>query len=72
MIPDFMTWAQYFAVYTAALTLKHPERLLILMVYLSETAKNAKKFKWPSWVIYDQNYVSARDGNQGRDQLGGY
>ena len=56
VIPDFTTWAQCFAVYTAALTLKHPERLPSLMAYLSETAKNAKKFKWPSWVIYDQNY----------------
>ena len=56
VIPDFTTWAQCFAVYTAALTRKHPERLPSLMTYLLETAKNAKKFRWPSWVIYDQNY----------------
>ena len=26
------------------------------MAYVLDTAKNAKRLKWSSWVIYDQNF----------------
>ena len=56
LIADFPSWVQCFSVYTAAMAMQHPQRLPSLMAYQSQTAKHAKKFKWPSWVIYDQNY----------------
>ena len=33
-----------------------PHRILELMAYQTEIAKCAKKFKWPSCVIYDINF----------------
>ena len=56
LIADFPSWAQCFAVYVAAMAAQHPQRVPNLMAYLFQTAKHAKKFKWPSWVIYDQNF----------------
>ena len=76
IIPDFTMWAQCFAVYMAALTMKHPQRLPNLMTYMMETAKNARKFKWPSWVIYDQNFrqemAARRETNWARIEPGMY
>jgi len=39
-------------VYVAAMAAQHPQRVPNLMAYLFQTVKHAKKFKWPSWVIY--------------------
>ena len=33
-----------------------PERAQGLMAYMAEIAKASVKYKWPSWVIYDQKY----------------
>ena len=55
-IPDFITWAQCFALYTAALVQKQPSQAADLMGYFFLMANNAKKFKWPSWLVYDQNF----------------
>ena len=36
-----------------------------LMAYMTEIGKYAKRFQWPSWVIYDQNFrqeMSSRPG----------
>ena len=55
-IPDFTTWAQCFALYAAAILQKQPERAADLMAYLFSTANNARKYKWPSWLVYDQNF----------------
>ena len=56
LIPDFLIWAQCFAVYTAVLGTDQPQRLPELMAYQFEIAKYARKYKWPSWVVYDINY----------------
>jgi len=56
LIPDFLTWAQCFAVYTAVLGTDQPQRLPELMAYQFELAKYARKYRWPSWVVYDINY----------------
>jgi len=45
-----------YTVYVATMAAQHPQRVPNLMAYLFQTAKHAKKFKWPSWVIYDQNF----------------
>ena len=56
LLPDFLTWSQCFAVYTAVLGSCQPQRISELMSYQYEIAKCARKFKWPSWVIYDINF----------------
>lgn len=55
-IPDFETWAQCFALYSAALPQKQPERAVDLMAYFYSTANNARKYRWPLWLVYDQNF----------------
>ena len=55
-IPDFATWAQCYAAYTAAILQHQPHRAADLMAYLVETANNAKRYRWPSWLVYDQNF----------------
>ena len=55
-IPDFTTWAQCFALYSAAILLKQPDRAADLMAYFFATADNARKYNWPSWIVYDQNF----------------
>ena len=56
LIPDFPTWSQCFAIYTAVLGADQPHCLPELMAYQIEIAKCAKKYKWPSWIIYDLNF----------------
>ena len=55
-ILDFATWAQCFAIYTAAILQRQPHKVADLMAYMIETANNAKKYCWPSWLVYDQNF----------------
>ena len=55
-IPDFTTWMQCFALYAAAIITKQPDRVANLMAYFFMTANNANKYKWPSWLVYDQNF----------------
>lgn len=35
---------------------QQPHRAADLMAYMMETASNAKKYRWPSWLVYDQNF----------------
>ena len=56
LIPDFPTWAQCFALFTAVKASAQPSLIPELMAYMAEMAKFAKRFQWPSWVIYDQNF----------------
>ncbi len=63
IIPDLATWVQCFTLYITALTGKHPHRLTDLLGYMSLTARNSKKYKWPSWIVYDQNFRQEAAGN---------
>ena len=56
LIPDFPTWAQCFALFAAIKASAQPASIADLMAYMTEIAKYAKRFQWPSWVIYDQNF----------------
>ena len=69
IIPDFATWSQCFALYVATLATHQLEQLTDLMAYQSLIAKASIKFKWPSWVVYDQNFRQEAAGNP--DQLWG-
>ena len=56
LIPEFPTWAQCFAIFTAVSGAHNPALITDLMMYLTDTATHAKRFRWPSRVIYDQNF----------------
>lgn len=55
-ILEFQTWSQCFALYAAVLTTKYPTRAQSLFLYSSLMAKLSKKFRWPSWIAYDQSF----------------
>lgn len=56
VILNLATWTQYFALYTATLASTHPSRIPEFMAYPSIIAKDNQKYKWPSWIVYDQNF----------------
>ena len=55
-VPDFTTWAQCYTIYTAAILMRQPERASDLMAYLFMNANNTRRYRWPSWLVYDQNF----------------
>ena len=55
-IANFCTWAQCFMLYTTVLVSHYPSKAADLAAYMFRTACHAKRFKWPSWVVYDQNF----------------
>ena len=63
IIPDLATWSQCFALYVAVLVPYQPTRIADLMAYQTIIAKASLKFKWPSWVVYDQNFRQEVSGN---------
>ena len=56
LIPDLATWVQCFGVYTVVITSKDPSCMKNMLAYLALIAKFSQKYRWPSWVIYDQNF----------------
>ena len=56
LIPDMGTWIQCFALYTAVVMVKEPGWATDLLAYMSTIAKASLKYKWPSWIVYDQNF----------------
>ena len=63
VIPDSATWSQCFALYVAILAPAQPERVQDLMAYQAIIAKASSKYRWPSWVVYDQNFRLEVAGN---------
>ena len=56
LIPDLATWLQCFAIYTAVATENKPELTKGLLAYATTIAKASAKYRWPSWIVYDQNF----------------
>jgi hypothetical protein len=56
VIPDLSTWLQCYALFVAVLAPEQPERMGKLIAYQSIIAKASQKYRWPSWVIYDQSF----------------
>ena len=56
IVPDLATWTQCFALYVATLASHQPERLPDLIAYQALIAKATLEFRWPSWIVYDQNF----------------
>lgn len=63
LIPDLATWMQCFALFTATVARKKPEKIPDLMAYATIMARASQKYKWPSWIIYDQNFRLEVAGN---------
>ena len=64
LIPDYATWSQCFALYVAAVASHQPERLPDLMAYQALIVRASKKYRWPSWLVYDQNFRQEAAGNR--------
>ena len=56
LIPNFETWAQYFALFAAVVISHDPSRAGHLMAHRHSIAAMAKKYPWPSWIIYDHSF----------------
>ena len=56
LIPDLATWWQCFAIYTAVLIEEHLERTKGLLAYGTTIVKARLKYRWPAWIVYDQNF----------------
>ena len=54
LLPDVATWIQCFSIYTAIVLHYQPDRATAMLMYMSKISNLSSKFKWPSWVIYDQ------------------
>lgn len=63
IITDFATWVQCSSLYAATLAMKFPERMPELMAYQTTIAKMIRKYRWPSCVMYDQNFKQEAAGN---------
>ncbi len=56
VIPDLATWSQCFALYVAVLPPHQLGRIAHFMEYQAMIAKTSMKYKWPVWIVYDQNF----------------
>ena len=63
IIPNLATWLQCCSIYTATLCAKYHTRLPELMAYWTIIAKASQQYRWPSWVVYDQNFQHEAAGN---------
>ena len=56
LIPDIGTWVQCYTIYMGVICSSQPDRLPDLLGYLSQITRASQRYKWPSWVIFDQNF----------------
>ena len=56
LIPDMGTWIQCFALYAAMVTIKESGWDADLLAYMFAIMKASLKYKWLSWIVYDQNF----------------
>ena len=55
-IPDLATWLQCYSLYMAVLASHQPHRIVELVAYQSMIVKASARYKWPSWLMYDQSF----------------
>lgn len=63
LMPDLATWVQCFGLYAAVVVRQKPDRLAELLAYQASIAKASQKYRWPAWLIYDQNFRMEAAGN---------
>ena len=56
LIPEYPTCSQCFSIYAAVVIEDQPERAADLMAYSYLIATSFRRYRWPSWLIYDQNF----------------
>ena len=56
LIPDLATWVQCFCLYAAVFIKHSPERVGGPLAYMTLIARCSAKYRWPNWVVYDQNF----------------
>lgn len=47
---------QCFAIYMGVICSRHPDRLPDLLGYLCQICRASERYRWPSWVVFDQNF----------------
>lgn len=65
---DLATWTHCFSLYVATLA-PHQPAMPDLMAYQSLIAKASLKYKWPSWLVYDQNFCQEAAGNPSQESI---
>ena len=63
IIPDIGVWHQCYTVWLSVVLKADPGRLQELLAYGYLITKCSKAFKWPSWVLYDQEFRQSKAGN---------
>ena len=63
IIPDLATWVQCFSLYVATIATKFPGRVPELMAYQTIIAIASQRYRWPSWIVYDQNFRQEATGS---------
>ena len=63
IIPDIATWHQCYYLWMTVALKADPSRLQELLSYGYLITKCSKAFKWPSWVMYNQEFRQSRAGN---------
>ena len=53
----------YFAIFVAVVAGHQPARVPDIMGYSSLIARLSRKFRWPSWVVYNQNFCHEGAGS---------
>ena len=56
LIPDIGTWVQCFTIFAGVICSQSPGRLPDLLGYLYQITRASQRYKWPAWVIFDQNF----------------
>ena len=56
VLPDLATWTQCFVMYVSVISTHQPQRVPDLMAYMSLIIKASQKYRYPSWIVYDQNF----------------
>ena len=68
LVPDLGTWAQCFTIYAGVILTHSPGRLMDLLGYFYQISRASQGYRWPSWVIFDQNFRQAA-ADQGSTEL---
>ena len=56
LIADLTSWMQGFAILLIVICSQSPGHLNDLIGYMCNIVKASHRYKWPLWVIYDQNF----------------
>ena len=66
LIPDVGVWLQCYLMWMAVAVKEEPSRTQELLSYAFLIVKCSKSFRWPAWVLYDQEFRQSRAGDQSR------